>query len=283
MRYSAAIVAAVVLTSTGCTTEPTSIAGNEAAVARQSTAFQSQGQSASAGGDHFYASSERFGYTGSVSVYDTWADAKSGRNARCSDVAWPQRDGALFVVRNAPEYYIDNNVVLTNWFANDGRANPSNVNEGFAQMADENADTWQNQSAWWSKDLETFTVTVKGRNATYPSREDPQDYARLWNACGQPGSGEVTRGTFLTYDYELVAIGLSGIENPKGFYRNTKNATDYSGYFRGIFRNESTTSPTSNGYYVFDLRFNNISWAAARNLGWGGPTLPDEFGSSKKQ
>jgi hypothetical protein len=196
---------------------------------------------------------------------------------------WPQRDGALFVVKNAPEYYVDNNVVMTNWFANDGNANPSNANEGFAQLYDENADTWQNQSAWWSKDLTTFTVSVKGRNATYPSNADPQDHARLWNACGMPGSGEATKGTFLTYDYEFVAVGLSGIENPKGFYTNTTNATDYNGHFRGIFRNESTTSTASNGYYVFDISFNNISWAAAGNLGWNGPTLPDEFGSSKKR
>ena len=61
------------------------------------------GQAAAAGKeDHFYASSERFGYTGTVAVYNTWADANSGRNARCSGTAWPQRDGGVFVVKNAP-------------------------------------------------------------------------------------------------------------------------------------------------------------------------------------
>jgi hypothetical protein len=241
-----------------------------------------------ANGDHFYASSERFGYLGTVSVYDSWADAKSGRNARCTDAAWPQRDGSLFVVRNAPEFYADQNIVVTNWFANNG-GSPSNRNEGFTQLYDENANSWQNQSAFWSKDLGSFTVRVKGQNATYGSPLVPEDYARLWNACALPGRGEVTKGTFLTYDYEFVASGLAGVEGPDGFITNSRNAAGYGGHFRGIFRNESVTSPASNGYYVFDLRFNNISWAAACNCGWGGPgprggpTPPDAFGGERQR
>jgi hypothetical protein len=229
--------------------------------------------------DHFYASSERFGYTGTVSVYDTWADANSGRNARCSAIAWPQRDGAIFAVKNAPEYWDDFNSILTNWFANNG-ASPSDTNEGFFQLYDDNADAWQNQKASWSRDRDTFTVSAKGRNATYGS-PDPMDYARLWNACASGGSGEVTSGTFLRYEYVFVATGLNGVEGPRGFIKNTSNASDYGGYFRGIFHNESTESPASNGYYVFDIRFNNISWAAAGNYGWNGPTLPDEFGGKR--
>ena len=124
------------------------------------------GQAAAAGKeDNFYASSERCGYTGTVSVYNTWADANSGRNARCG-IAWPQRDGAIFVVKNAPEYWVDSNLILTNWFANNG-ASPSDTNEGFFQLYDDNADAWQNQKASWSRDRSTFTVTAKGRNATY--------------------------------------------------------------------------------------------------------------------
>lgn len=251
------------------------------------------GQADAAGkADHFYASSERFGYTGAVSVYDTWEDANSGRNARCSETAWPQRDGAIFVVKNAPEYWDDYNAILTNWFANNG-ASPSDTNEGFFQLYDLNADAWQNQKASWSRDRNTFTISAKGRNATYGS-PDPMDYARLWNACAPAGSGESTRGTFLRYDYELVATDLNGEEDASGFITNTTNASDYSGHFRGIFRNESTTSTASNGYYVFDIEFNNISWAADMNCGldntWvtqtppciGLPALPDEFGGRRQ-
>lgn len=243
--------------------------------------------------DRFYASSERFGYTGTVSVYDTWADANSGRNPRCSAVVLPQRDGGIFVVKNAPEYWSDYNSILTNWWANNG-ASPSDTNEGFFQLYDDNANAWQNQKASWSRDQNTFTVTAKGRNATYgSSNADPKDYARFWNACSPAGDGEVTAGTFLRYEYVLVATGLNGVEGPRGFITNTTDATDYSGYFKGIFHNESLTSPASNGYYVFDIQFNNISWAAENNCGYvqggtpqtppcvGLPAAPDQFGGKK--
>jgi hypothetical protein len=240
--------------------------------------------------DRFYASSERFGYTGVVSVYDGWADARSGRNARCSAVVWPQRDGAIFVVKNAPEYWVDSNIILTNWYANNG-ASPSDTNLGFFQLYDESADVWQNQKGSWSKDLSTFIVRGKGRNATYGS-PDPMDYARLWNACAPAGSGETTKGTFLTYEYVLIATGLNGVADAAGFITNTTNASNYAGYFRGIFQNESATSPASNGYYAFDLQFNNTSWAALNNCGYDGgapqtppcsglPAADDQFGGKK--
>jgi hypothetical protein len=225
-----------------------------------------------------------------VSVFDNWADANSGRNARCVAVVWPQRDGGIFVVKNVPAYWVDSNIIATNGWANNW-ASPSDTNEGYFQLYDENADAWQNQKASWSKDRNTFTVTGKGRNATYGS-PDPNDYARMWNACAAPGSGEATSGTFLRYEYVLTATGLNAVEGPPGFFRNTTNASNYGGYFRGIFHNESLTSPASNGYYVFDIRFNNTSWAAANNCGYDGgapqtppcsglPALPDEFGGKK--
>lgn len=230
--------------------------------------------------DNFYASSERFGYTGIVLVYATLKDAISGRNALNAEV-WPQRDGAIYAVKNAPEYDADYNIIMTNWFANNG-GSPSNKNEGFFQLYDENADAWQNQKASWSRDRNTFTVSAKGRNATYPSLSDPEDYARLWNAGAPSGSAEATVGTFLTYEYELVATGLEGVEDESGFITNTTNASDYRGHFCGIFRNESIEFPASNGYYVFDIQFNNISWAAENNYGYGGSTLPDEFGGKRQ-
>lgn len=226
--------------------------------------------------ESFVAASERFGYTGSVKVYDTYADAVSGKNPRYGTIAWPQRDGSLFSVRNRPSYYTDFNSLLTNWSANGG-ASPSNTNNGFMQMYDDNADNWQNQKAWWNRDLQTFTVEAKGRNATYPFTGNPGEYARLWNAGAPAGSGESTRGTFLRYEYSLTATGLNAADGDNdGFYTNMTNPTGYTGYFKGIFRNESLTSPLSNGFYVFDLSFNNVSWAASN-----GYALPDEFGSNR--
>jgi len=167
-------------------------------------------------------------------------------------------------------------LLLTNWFANNG-GSPSNKNEGFFQLYDDNADAWQNQKASWSRDRNTFTVSTKGRYATYGSPDHPEDYARLWNVCATEGSGEATRGTFLAYEYELVATGLNGVEDPNGFITNTSNASDYSGYFRGIFLNESSDYPKSNGYYVFDIQFNNCSWAVDNNYGYD-----DEFGGKRQ-
>jgi hypothetical protein len=271
-------------------------------IAGQSTSAGPLGMAGKAGpgklgpGDHFYASSERFGYKGTVSVYDTWEDAKSGHNARagCLGILWPQRDGAIFAVKGAPEYWVDSNIIETNGFANNW-GSPSDTNFGFFQLYDENADTWKNHKASWSHDRDTFTVTAKGRNATYgtPPLTNPEDYARLWNACAVQGVGETTSGTFLTYDYKFVATGLNGDEAPKGFITNTTNASDYSGHFRGIFQNESIGSPLSNGFYVFDLQFNNVSWAAENNCGYDGgdpqtvfpcvglPAYPDQFGGKK--
>jgi hypothetical protein len=99
------------------------------------------------------------------------------------------------------------------------------------------------------------------------------DYARLWNACAPAGSGESTKGTFLQYEYRLVASGLAGVADADGFVTNTTNASDYSGFFRGVFLNQSTTSPISNGYYVFDIVFNSTSWAVDH-----GYALDDQFG-----
>lgn len=223
--------------------------------------------------DQFYAASDRFGYTGTVSVYETWADANSGRNARCSETVWPQRDGSIFVVKNAPEYYADYNALLSNWYANGGNS-PSNANQGFIQLYDDNADAWQSQKASWSRDRDTFTVSASGRNASYGPAADS---ARLWNACAPAGSGEATKGTYLRYDYEFTATGLNGVEDSTGFITNTTNASDYRGHFRGIFKNESTSSSASNGFYVFDIEFNNISWAADLNFAW-----PDDFGGWRK-
>lgn len=236
------------------------------AIVLASTPALAQGNS-----DRFYVSSERFGYSGTVSVYDTWADAHSGRNARCVATVWPQRDGAIFIVKNVPEYYIDANMLLTFWWS----GNPSNKNTGFIQLYDENADAWQNQKGSWAKDLNSFTVTARGRNATYGS-PDPQDYARLWNACSPAGSGEATIGTYLKYEFVFTATGLNGIAGPDGFITNTTDATDYSGHFKGIFHNESLRHPASNGYYVFDIRFNNVSWAVANGVAY-----PDQFGGKK--
>lgn len=227
------------------------------------------------GPEAFYASTERFGYTGTVSVYNTLSDAQNGRNARYSAIVVPQRDGSIYLVRNRPTFYEDFNAFLTNWYSNSGQ-NPNNKNEAFVQMYDDNASNWQNQKGYWNREHTVFTVEAKGKDATYPSRENPGDLARLWNAGAPQGSGESTKGTYLVYEYKLVATGLAGTDpDGDGFFESAGNAASYSGYFKGIFRNESERYPASNGFYVVNLVINSTSWAVTNSHAGS-----DNFGSN---
>lgn len=231
--------------------------------------------------ERFIVDCDRFGYIGQVSVYNTFGDAQSGRNARYVGIVMPQRDGSIYMSRAMGGEFSEFNAFLTNWSdngdpENPGRGNPNNKNHGFLQMYDGDADKWQNQDAYWSRDLQTFTFKSKGKNADYPSAEDPGDYARLWNAGAPQGAGESTKGTFLRYEILFQATGLNGEDtDDDGFYVNTNNATAYSGYFKAVFRNESERYPESNGYYVVQVNFNNENWAVPRGF-----TEDDHFGSS---
>jgi len=232
-------------------------------------------------GESFYASSDRFGYTGTYAVYQSEADAKAGKNALRSG-NWEQRDGSVYMVRNKPDFWeTEYNAFLTNWYASpnaNGAGNPNNKSQGFVQMYDANASNWLNQKGSWSKDLKTFTAFASGKDATYPSAANPGQYARLGNAGAPAGSGESTKGTYLSYEYSITAkFANPAAKDATGFYKSTGNAVQYSGYFKGIFRNESTSSPASNGYYVVDLTINNQSWSVSN----GYDIRPDEFGSNR--
>lgn len=235
------------------------------------------GSLASPAPEKFLASSERFGYVGTISVYNTFSDAMSRRMPRHSNIPIPQRDGALYCARAMGGEYGEFNAVLTNWYASpnrDGTNNPNNRNEGFFQMYDSSGENWQNQSAYWSQDRKTFTVEARGRNASYPSQENPGQYARLWNAGASPGSGESTKGTYLRYEYRFVATGLNGQDDGSGFILSEVNAASYSGRFWAVFQNESERHPESNGFYVVEVTFNNTSWAKTNGF-----AQTDKFGS----
>jgi hypothetical protein len=226
----------------------------------------------------FYAATERLGYYGTVSVYSTLKDARQEKHARFSKQVFPQRDGSLFVVKNAPAYFSDSDAFLTNWYDdaasdNGGTGNPNNTDLGFIQLYDGINDpptTVRNSIGFWDRDHDTFTVEVAGQNATYPNT-----FARLWNAGSPDVGGEGTTGTFVAYQYKLRAYGLSAVNQGNGFYTSTNNPSSYSGSFYAIFQNLSTTSPESNGFYVVHLWFDSASWAASNGF-----ALNDEFGSN---
>lgn len=233
--------------------------------------------------EKFLASTDRWGYTGTIRVYNSFADAVAGKNPRTAAIPVPGRDGSLYVARNMGGEYSEYNAILTNWYATTdpdpakkGWGNPNNKNEGFLQMYDADASNWQNQKAYWNPAKTTFTVEAKGMRASYPSVENPGDYARLWNAGSPAASGEGTKGTFLRYEYKMVATGLVGNDaDNDGLIENTGNATGYSGYYKAIFQNESVRHPESNGFYVVSLTFGPSTWAVAQGLGQA-----DEFASA---
>lgn len=222
--------------------------------------------------EKFLASSERWTYTGTIRVYNSFADAVSERNPRTPEIQVPRRDGAIYIARNMGGEFGEFNAILTNWYASPdpnkkGHNNPNNKNEGFVQMYDADASNWQEQKAYWNRDKTAFTVEAKGKRASYPSVQNPGDYARLWNAGSPPGAGEATKGTFLRYEYRFTATGLTAQDlDNDGIFENVGNATGYAGAFTAIFQNESVRYPAANGFYVVKLTFGNQSWAVSQNL-----------------
>lgn len=203
--------------------------------------------------------SVRFGYTGTVTRYASLADAQNDTNALASS-AVPQRDLGITILANAPWLYpgtSNTNYVGTLWnFVSnaDGRT-PSNTNFGFVQLGDLDASTITALSASWNAGLDTFSLHLAGANAT---RAD--DYARLWNAGGATGPASITSGTFLNYDLNLTASGLTAAwDATHGSYDSVQSdPTSVSGDFTGLFQN---TSASDGYFYTFDLNLNLTSWA----------------------
>lgn len=240
----------------------------------------------------FFASSERWSYTGTYSVHPTLADAKAGTNIIRSG-AWLRRDGAVYAVFDAPKFYVTNsreapniNCILSNWYGKfNGPDNPNNDNAGFLQMYDSNASNLRKIQVNWSQDLKRFEITAQGTNATYGSQTNPVDYARLWNAGLPNAGGEATKGTYLIYEYSLVAkfANPATWSTEHEMWVNSGNALTIDGSFKGIFQNTSATNPQSNGFYVVNLVINE------GNVNWGTPASPkyievgdDAFGSNQK-
>ena len=208
------------------------------------------------------ATSDAFGYTGTVTYYSTLSDAES--NTGGTQYVMPQRDGAFYLGVGNPNPGDNAVEFLTNWFSSsdgldDGIGNPNNTDYGFLQVADLSNASLTGWSAGFSPDLNSFTVSADGANAPY---DGANSFSRLWNA-GQPDvGGEGTSGTWLNYAYSLTATGLNGVD-AGGVDMNTTSASSFSGSFTGLFQNLSVSSPASNGFYVVDLTVDNTSWAVA--------------------
>lgn len=205
------------------------------------------------------AVSNRLGYTGSIARYDTLADAQAGTNSTASaSLGGSSRDLGLYITRGLSGFSIaDTTQIGTSWaFTTTGPlpgfGNPNNVDRGFVQLPAA-AGSLPNLDAHWDSSLTTFTLEAQGTNA-YAA-----NLTRLWNT--NESHGQV--GTFLSYDFSLVASGLTQAawQPVVGAFISQSEPTAVSGHFGGLFLNSSTLDLAANGFYRFDFDLNLDSWA----------------------
>jgi len=256
---------------------PHFIKGNQMKLARSisSLAFAATltllvGTSATAQGGYVY--NETFGYTGSVTRYNSLGDAQTNTGALYSG-AFQHRDLTL--------YFVDNNAAfngagyppsaaqfLTYWYANGG-VTPANTNHSFIQMADDDAASVTSMSmAWLDPARTSFGFNATGANTVAvpdcPSSGSPatadasNDCGRLWN--GDNVSPSASLGSFINWTVTFSAFGLTpAVFNPTtGVFESASAPASVTGSMFGIFQNTSETT-ADNGFYRYDLAIDNLN------------------------
>ncbi len=210
----------------------------------------------------FSFQTDRFGYTGNVSVYGTLADAQNQVNALSGPHAAPQRDLALYFNDIA---YSPTVAFETAWYyttqagpAYSGAGNPNNSNFGLLQFNDQNSTTSYTANGFWSSlnanvvNGSQFTLTANGTNASYLDV-----FARLCPAPLANPTQLLTVGTFGSWELLAVADGLTATYNGvDGGYEALNHPTNVTGHLRGIFQN-----PNVPGFYRYDFTMNMTNWA----------------------
>lgn len=218
--------------------------------------------------------SMRLGYTGTVTRYNTLADAQNGTNAVASaSLGAESRDLYLSFSQatGTNAMYIGTGWFLTTTGAGYGDGNPNNTNTGFVQLVDETLGSVSSASAAWDDSLTAFSFQLSGVNALSTTGSGGYN-TRLWNTTAANGQG----GAFLNYDLSLAAmVGTAAVWNPaSGMFLSYTDPTAVKGYFRGLFLNTSTVS-AYNGYYTFDFTLNLDSWAEQHAGEFDSTTLTD--------
>ncbi len=229
-----------------------------------------------------YVNYDNFHYQGTVSRYSTLGDAQAGVNAISTAsistaVNGPRstlenaRDGQVYVASGATGYDPNNLAyVSTAWYfttmpANgDGWGNPNNANTGFVQYYDTSAVPVV--SGGWSNGNTQFSLNVSGGDG------DTANYARLWAAPALGGPAGDTAGVFRAFELSLVAdfTAAATLNGTTGWYESALAPSALTAGATGIFENQSTTNPSLNGFYAFDLAFAPGSWAQDNGATWDG-------------
>ena len=231
----------------------------------------------------FYAVSDRFGYTGTVTRYATLSDALAQTNPLTVPIAIPQRDLSIYATNQAGAAGFDpadaNSFAFsTAWFLpvppSTGAGNPNNTTVGFTQINDPINRTVTTSSAFFTDaSLTTFQLLVSGTDALPrdPITGVANEEARFWNAPGSSGAPLLTQGIFRTYSLDATFSDLNPATLVNGIYEsdNPGRPISISGKFRAVFENTNPLDPAYQGFYDVTLNLNNVSTAV--NNGWLDP------------
>lgn len=185
---------------------------------------------------------DRFGYTGTVTRYESLADAQNATGPSTVYTLAENRDLRLQLINGFTPVLADQYHFGTHWSV---PGSPSNVNTGFVQVPLQyGAPTLR---AFWDASLTQYSFTATG------SLADPA--ARLWSGTATGGQA----GAFLDYRLSFVASGLEAAtwDSSYGTYWTVSDPTAVTGRFSGLYQN---TSADAAGFYTFDFELNLESW-----------------------
>lgn len=232
-----------------------------------------------------YFSTDRYGYTGTVTRYDSLTDAQAGTNAldsvaiedAPSDNSREHRDASIYVVDGTPS---DDAVIVMGswWYTTTTSAGSGNINGntgiGFMQLYDDDSSTdtlidmgfQAFNGTYWTE----YYLHVEGENAT------PAGDSARFSAYDNVHDA----GTYLEYALNITASGLEGSYSG-GSIVATNHPTGVTGTFTGLFQygGDPDGYPDSAGpaagwgddFYTIDLTFDMENWAFSENGNLQGP------------
>lgn len=199
------------------------------------------------------ASTDRFGYAGVITRYNSLADAQAGTGA-IDTVNVVDRDLSLYIDSNY-------NIMMGSWWYTTSTNGPGwgntngNTGVGFMQLYDDDASTTVTKDMSFSNFSGTywtdFNFSLTGMNA------GAAEFARL-SAYDNVNDG----GIWHNYALNFTATGLEGVEISPGVIESINHPIGVTGSFTGIFQlTENQTSPANIGFYTVDFSLNMINWA----------------------
>jgi hypothetical protein len=227
-----------------------------------------------------YVNFDNFNYSGTISRYNSQADAQARTNATVtttiatalngSSATLPgARDAQAYIAQGTPTAYANSNeaAFLTAWyFINpnttqtiNGWGNPNNTNNGFVQYIDQT--NVPVVTGGWTNAYTRFQVSINGGTG------DSLNLARLWAAPSPLGNS--TAGTFVDFNLNLTAdfLTAAALSSTTSWYETNVMPAAVSGSASGVFLNNSSETSV-NGYYSFDFSLAKGSWAANNLATW---------------